>query len=119
MLIIDEAHKLKNKKTTNYQFVNLLRKKYCLLLTATPVQNDMDELFNLITLLKPGQLGGQSEFSANFVVDKRIPKNEDQLHEKLSTVMIRNRRGDGGIQFTKRVVKNIRAFSLGGGAGAL
>ena len=32
MLIIDEAHKLKNKKTTNYQFVNLLRKKYCLLL---------------------------------------------------------------------------------------
>ena len=62
MLIIDEAHKLKNKKTTNYQFVNELRKKYCLLLTATPVQNDMDELFNLITLLKPGQLGGQSDF---------------------------------------------------------
>ncbi|WP_179955614.1 DEAD/DEAH box helicase [Paenibacillus baekrokdamisoli] len=107
MLIIDEAHKLKNKKTTNYQFVNQLRKKYCLLLTATPVQNDMDELFNLITLLKPGQLGGQSEFSSNFVVDKRVPKNEEQLHEKLSTVMIRNRRGDGGIQFTKRIVKNI------------
>ncbi|MCQ6563133.1 DEAD/DEAH box helicase [Paenibacillus mendelii] len=107
MLIIDEAHKLKNKKTTNYQFVGQLRKKYCLLLTATPVQNDLDELYNLITLLKPGQLGGQSEFSANFVVDKRLPKNEDQLQEALSSVMIRNRRGDGGIQFTKRIVKNI------------
>ncbi|SFS60459.1 DEAD/DEAH box helicase [Paenibacillus sp. BC26] len=107
MIIIDEAHKLKNKKTTNYQFVNLLRKKYCLLLTATPVQNDLDELYNLITLLKPGQLGGQSEFAANFVVDKRLPKNEEQLHEALSSVMIRNRRGDGGIQFTKRIVKNI------------
>ncbi|MFD0713743.1 DEAD/DEAH box helicase [Paenibacillus sp. GCM10027626] len=107
MLIIDEAHKLKNKKTTNYQFVGQLRKKYCLLLTATPVQNDLDELYNLITLLKPGQLGGQSEFAANFVVDKRLPKNEDQLQEALSGVMIRNRRGDGGIHFTKRIVKNI------------
>ncbi|MBW7474330.1 DEAD/DEAH box helicase [Paenibacillus oenotherae] len=107
IIIIDEAHKLKNKKTTNYQFVNQLRKKYCLLLTATPVQNDLDELYNLITLLKPGQLGGQSDFAANFVVDKRVPKNEDQLQQALSTVMIRNRRGDGGIQFTKRIVKNI------------
>ncbi|GGD56631.1 DEAD/DEAH box helicase [Paenibacillus nasutitermitis] len=107
LLIIDEAHKLKNKKTSNYQFVNLLRKKYCLLLTATPVQNNLDELYNLITLLKPGQLGGQSEFASNFVVDKRIPKNEGQLQETLSTVMIRNRRGDGGISFTKRIVKNI------------
>ncbi|MFC4810073.1 DEAD/DEAH box helicase [Paenibacillus sp. GCM10023250] len=107
MLIIDEAHKLKNKKTTNYQFVNAMRKKYCLLLTATPVQNDLDELYNLITLLKPGQLGGQSEFAANFVVDKRLPKNEDQLQEALQAVMIRNRRGDGGIHFTKRIVKNI------------
>ncbi|MHA6484778.1 DEAD/DEAH box helicase [Paenibacillus sp. strain BS8-2] len=107
LIIIDEAHKLKNKKTTNYQFANLLRKKYCLLLTATPIQNDLDELYNLITLLKPGQLGGQSEFAANFVVDKRLPKNEDQLQEALSSVMIRNRRGDGGIHFTKRHVKNI------------
>ncbi|WP_274650305.1 DEAD/DEAH box helicase [Paenibacillus humicola] len=107
LLIIDEAHKLKNKKTTNYRFINQLRKKYCLLLTATPVQNELDELYNLITLLKPGQLGGQSEFAANFVVDKRQPKNEGQLQEALSTVMIRNRRGDGGIQFTKRIVKNV------------
>ncbi|MCR2803764.1 DEAD/DEAH box helicase [Paenibacillus soyae] len=107
LIIIDEAHKLKNKKTTNYQFATQLRKKYCLLLTATPIQNDLDELYNLITLLKPGQLGGQSEFAANFVVDKRLPKNEDQLQEALSTVMIRNRRGDGGIHFTRRFVKNI------------
>jgi SNF2 family DNA or RNA helicase len=107
LIIIDEAHKLKNKKTTNYQFANLLRKKYCLLLTATPIQNDLDELYNLITLLKPGQLGGQSDFAANFVVDKRLPKNEDQLQEALSTIMIRNRRGDGGIHFTKRFVRNI------------
>ncbi|GGF70039.1 helicase [Paenibacillus albidus] len=107
MLIIDEAHKLKNKKSTNYLFVQQLRKKYCLLLTATPVQNDLGELFNLITLLKPGQLGNQGDFAANFVVDKRQPKNEGQLREELSKVMIRNRRGEGPVNFTKRKVRNI------------
>lgn len=107
MLIVDEAHKLKNKKTTNYQFVTELKKKYCLLLTATPVQNDLKELYNLITLLKPGQLGGQTSFQANFVADKRIPKNEELLQQELSKVMIRNRRSDGNVAFTKRLVKNI------------
>ncbi|WP_025689706.1 DEAD/DEAH box helicase [Paenibacillus zanthoxyli] len=107
MLIIDEAHKLKNKKTTNYQFVQELRKKYCLLLTATPVQNDLGELFNLITLLKPGQLGNQGDFAANFVVDKRVAKNENQLRNELSKVMIRNRRGEGPVTFTKRKVSNV------------
>ncbi|MGZ9585994.1 DEAD/DEAH box helicase [Paenibacillus marinisediminis] len=107
MLIIDEAHKLKNRKTTNYQFITQLRKKYCLLLTATPVQNDMNELYNLITLLKPGQLGGQGDFSANFVAEKRVPKNESDLQHELSKIMIRNRRGEGGVHFTKRIVKNI------------
>jgi len=107
LIIIDEAHKLKNKKTTNYQFAVQLSKKYCLLLTATPIQNDLDELFNLISLLKPGQLGAQGEFNSNYVVDKRLPKNEDQLQDVLSSIMIRNRRGDGGIHFTKRIVRNI------------
>src|SRR5699024_10418800 len=35
MVIIDEAHKLKNAKTLNYQFARSIKKKYCLLLTAT------------------------------------------------------------------------------------
>lgn len=107
MLIIDEAHKLKNRKTTNYQFVLNIRKKYCLLLTATPVQNDMGELYNLITLLKPGQLGGQSRFQADYVAHKRMPKNEERLQAELAKVMIRNRRSDGGVSFTKRHVRNI------------
>ena len=36
LIIIDEAHKLKNNKTKNYEFVQKLKKKFCLLLTATP-----------------------------------------------------------------------------------
>ena len=56
LVIVDEAHRLRNRNTAAWKLVNGLDKKYILLLTATPVQNDLDELFNLITLLRPGQL---------------------------------------------------------------
>lgn len=104
MLIIDEAHKLKNNNTLSYKFVNSLQKKYCLMLTATPIQNNLKELYNLIGLIKPGQLGGFSTFKSRFMKDKRTPKNPNELKELLSQVMIRNRREEGTVRFTKRIV---------------
>lgn len=107
VLIIDEAHKLKNKNTKNYQFIKEIKKKYCLLLTATPIQNDMDELYNLITLLKPGYLGQTSDFQKNYVESKRQARNSEVLQEELKDVMIRNKRSDGGLSFTKRIVETV------------
>ena len=65
-VIIDEAHKLKNNKTKNYEFVQNLKKKFCLLLTATPIQNKVDEIFHLVSLLKPGHLGNAKLFSEKY-----------------------------------------------------
>lgn len=104
MLIIDEAHKLKNNNTANWKLVNSLQKKYCLMLTATPIQNDLKELYNLITLLKPGQLGSYRSFKTQFMQDKHTPKNPQKLKELLNQVVIRNRRGEGTVQFTARHV---------------
>lgn len=67
LLIVDEAHKLKNRSTQLYRFVNQIRKRYVLLLTATPVHNNLVELYNLITLLRPGHLGTLREFRRRFV----------------------------------------------------
>ncbi len=106
MVIVDEAHKLKSTQTQNWQFVNSIQKKYFLLLTATPLQNDLKELFNLITLLKPGQLGNYRNFKKKYTSDKRIPKNEQELKGVLSEVMIRNKHGKD-MGFTKRIVENI------------
>src|SRR5699024_12199922 len=61
-LLVDEAHKLKNNKTINYSFVQAIKKKYCLLLTATPIQNKLIEIFNLVSILKPGHLGNYDSF---------------------------------------------------------
>lgn len=106
MVIVDEAHKLKSDKTQNFQFVNSIQKKYFLLLSATPLQNDLKELFNMISLLRPGQLGSYRSFKKNYIADKRQPKNAGELKNLLSGVMIRNKHG-AHIGFTKRNVQNI------------
>lgn len=104
LLVIDEAHKLKNRTTLAWQFVNQVRKRYVLLLTATPVQNDLMELYSLITILAPGQLGTVRAFRRHFLeqADSRQPKNTRSLRRLLNDVMIRNRRSKVDIQFPKR-----------------
>lgn len=109
MVIVDEAHHLKNRKTVTWDFVNKLNKNSILLLTATPIQNNLEELYNLITLLKPGQLNTYSEFKKNFVKSGELmePKNVEKLRTLISDVMIRNKRSDVDIKFTKRYAKTI------------
>lgn len=104
LVVVDEAHKLKNKSTVNWQFVNGLQKTFLLLLTATPVQNDLRELYNLITLLKPGQLKTFREFKQEFVLDKRTPKNVEKLKNLLGQVMVRSNRRETLLKLPKRVV---------------
>ncbi|MBU2054768.1 MAG: DEAD/DEAH box helicase, partial [Proteobacteria bacterium] len=55
LVVVDEAHHLRNRTTKAWKLVNQLQKRFIFLLTATPIQNNLIELFNLITLLKPGQ----------------------------------------------------------------
>ncbi|WP_394232930.1 DEAD/DEAH box helicase [Niallia oryzisoli] len=107
LIIIDEAHKLKNNKTKNYEFVQNLRKKFCLLLTATPIQNRISEIFNLVSLLKPGHLGSETAFYEKYKKDSRSLDDDEHLKELVNKVMIRNRRADTGIEWTKRIVETI------------
>ncbi|MFW6308948.1 MAG: DEAD/DEAH box helicase [bacterium] len=107
MIIVDEAHHLKNKSTQNWKFVNKLKKKFILLLTATPVQNKLEELFNLITLLRPGQLETSREFKRKYITrgDRLKPKNPDELKNLVRKVMVRNKRSNNKILLTQRYAR--------------
>ncbi|WP_085523383.1 DEAD/DEAH box helicase [Tuberibacillus sp. Marseille-P3662] len=107
LLIVDEAHKLKNPKTKNYQFVQQIKKKFALLLTATPVQNRLDELFYLVSLLKPGYLGNAEAFSNAYRSGKDEVKNQDKLRALINQVMVRNRRQDTEMDWPKRHVESV------------
>ncbi|ENH97451.1 DNA/RNA helicase (SNF2 family) protein [Gracilibacillus halophilus YIM-C55.5] len=106
-VIIDEAHKLKNHKTKNFSLVQSIKKKYCLLLTATPIQNRLSDIFNLISLLKPGYLGTYDEFMKTYRHQQKQFDHDPYLKKLIHKVMIRNRRSDTKVQWTKRHVETI------------
>jgi SNF2 family DNA or RNA helicase len=109
LLIVDEAHKLKSKNTTRWKFVDKLQKKRFLALTATPFQNDLIELYNLMHLLRKGHLGTIKEFKKQFIKggNKRHPLNPRELKRKLEEIMIRRTRQSAGIEYKPRVPKII------------
>ena len=109
LIVIDEAHHLRNRNTVLWRFASELQKQYMLLLTATPVQNNLEELFNLVTLLEPGLLRTAKQFQRQFVDrrDKLTPRNVDELHNLLAEVMVRNRRSTVGLRFTRRLARTI------------
>jgi SNF2 family DNA or RNA helicase len=110
ILVVDEAHRLKNDATVAYQFVKKLQSRYMLLLTATPIQNSLFELYNLVNLVSEGLLGTKDSFRSRFIEDPkgRVLKNPEDLSKKLAQVMVRHRRSEVGIRFVDRKVETIR-----------
>ncbi|GGP12767.1 DEAD/DEAH box helicase [Oceanobacillus neutriphilus] len=106
-ILVDEAHKLKNEQTKNYQFVHELKKKYCLLLTATPVQNKLLELFNLVSLLKPGHLGNYKTFTEKYGKDRKKMEQDPYLKKLVQQVMVRNTRKETSLNNSKRKIQTI------------
>lgn len=62
LLICDEAHRLKNDATQTAQTLDKLKCKRRILLSGTPMQNDLEEFFAMVNFCNPGVLGSVSEF---------------------------------------------------------
>jgi SNF2 family DNA or RNA helicase len=109
LVIVDEAHHLKNRRTLNWKLVNAIKKRFILMLTATPVQNNLVELFNLLTLLKPGLLHTEAQFKLEYVGSSngRVPKNPAKLRQLMREVMVRNTRSVVDVKLPKRFASTI------------
>ena len=109
LVIVDEAHYLRNRESQAWQAVNVLPRQFLLLLTATPVQNSLEELYNLVTLLQPGQLPTPKEFRARFFDPRkpRQPREPEELRRLLGQVMIRNTRANSGVDLPPRRAETV------------
>jgi superfamily II DNA or RNA helicase len=110
LVIVDEAHHLKNRTTLNYRLVDTLKKRFLLLLSATPVQNSLVELYNLLTLLKPGIFKTEKEFRNAYLTPgkPRVPTNRGRLRELMRDVMIRNTRALVDVRLPPRHATTLR-----------
>jgi superfamily II DNA or RNA helicase len=105
LVIVDEAHALKNRASAGWQLVNDLKKRFLLLLSATPVGNNLTELYNLIQLLRPGLLQGEAQFRREYGQIEALSQagRRDRLRELLREVMVRNTRAHIDLQLPKRI----------------
>jgi superfamily II DNA or RNA helicase len=100
LVIIDEAHRLRNSHKPNNKTGKALklglRKSPKLLLTATPLQNDLSELFGLLSLLDEQILGPEDAFRAHYAIDPENGGLQDvassELKKRISPVVQRTLR---------------------------
>jgi superfamily II DNA or RNA helicase len=110
LVIVDEAHHLRERTSASYKLVDALNKRFLLLLSATPVQNDLIELYNVLTLLKPGIFKTLKEFRAAYMMagKPRQPANPARLRELMRGAMIRNTRAVVALRLPRRNAATVR-----------
>lgn len=108
LVIVDEAHKEINGPKTRQLLANL-DTRYMLFLTATPVQNRLTDLYNLIELLRPGTFASRRAFERRFVDenDPRQPVNVRELRQLVADVMVRTTREQVGLDKVQRCAVDV------------
>lgn len=94
---LDEAHTIKNPNTKMSKAAMLLQAKRKVILTGTPIQNHLSELWNLFQFINPGLLGSAEQFGHKFI--EPIEGNHDkerqsQLRRLISPFLLRRTKGD-------------------------
>ena len=128
LLILDEAHALRNlyggqaPPQVAKAFEQLMREdsvRYCLMLTATPIQNRLWDMFSLLEVLRapqPNPLGTPDNFRSQYVADaaaRRLRRNaQEEFRRKIAEAVIRTRRSDTKLLFPEREVRTERLRAL-------
>jgi superfamily II DNA or RNA helicase len=125
MLVLDEAHKLRNLYGVDQapQVAQRFRKvladrlfKYVLMLTATPIQNRLWDIYSLVDLLTVARghqnpFGSEGMFARTFIADNRTqarqlnPQMRDTFRSIVYGYMSRVRRADANLHFPERIVQ--------------
>ena len=89
VVILDEAQRIKNWSTKTAQAVKRLRSRYAFVLTGTPIENRIDEIYSIVNFIDPAALGPLFRFNREFYeLDERGRpegyRNLDKLHASAS-----------------------------------
>lgn len=99
VVILDEAQRIKNWHTKTARRVKSLVSPYAFVLTGTPLENRIDETYSIVQYLDPEIFGPLFRFNRDFyALDERGRpegyKNLDEMHRRLTGVMLRRRKRD-------------------------
>jgi SNF2 family DNA or RNA helicase len=99
VIILDEAQRIKNWQTKTADAVKRLSSPYAFVLTGTPLENRIDEIYSIAQVVDPHVFGPLFRFNRDFheLDDRGRPvgyKNLDVLHRRLRPVLLRRRKAD-------------------------
>lgn len=112
LIIVDEAHRVRAPRSASGQLIRQLRSRYLLLLTATPVENRLQDLYEMVSLVAPGLLGTAAQFraahgTAPLATPGREPRNVAALRKQTAEVMIRHRRSEVSVLLPQRLAETV------------
>lgn len=95
-VILDEAQHIKNRGTRNAKSVKMIQAAHRLVLTGTPIENSLDELWSLMDFLMPGFLSTYDRFVENYVrvTGEQQVENIEYLRKKVSPFILRRMKSD-------------------------
>ncbi len=85
-IILDESQNIKNPASKSFKSVKTLKSKHKLILSGTPVENTVNDLWTQMSFINPGLLGNQSLFYTEFVIPIEKKKDEEKA-SKLQTLI--------------------------------
>ena len=106
-LVIDEAHRIKNENSKLSEMVRELKSNNRLLLTGTPLQNNLHELWALLNFLLPDIFSSSDDFDSWFDVNK-AKETVDKLHTILKPFLLRRLKTD--VEHTLLPKKEVKLF---------
>lgn len=92
-MVVDEAHRLKNKNSSLFKALQNFRLNHCVLLTGTPIQNKISELGTLLHFLERKRFSDIDAFELQFG-DLKEKAQVDALHALLRPYLLRRMKGD-------------------------
>ncbi|MCX6277537.1 MAG: DEAD/DEAH box helicase [Bacteroidetes bacterium] len=112
LVILDEAQRIKNWKTKIARSVKKLCSPYALVLTGTPLENKLEELYSIVQFVDPFKLGPYYQFLDYYQVKNETGRvvGYNHLHEisqKLSDIMLRRSKKEVLAQLPERMDKNL------------
>jgi len=111
VIILDEAQRIKNWQTKTARTIKQLSSPYAFVLTGTPLENRIDEVYSLAQFLDPAIFGPLFRFNREFYLlgEEGRPngfKNLSELNRRLQPIMLRRRKDQVEEQLPERTVKN-------------
>jgi SNF2 family DNA or RNA helicase len=112
LIVLDEAQRIKNWKSKTSMAVKRLRSRYAIVLTGTPLENKLEELYSIVAFVDDRRLGPAFQFLHDHAIvdaDGKLVgyRNLDKVRERLQPILLRRTRAEVLTQLPARTDNTI------------